>query len=73
MALDLEVDNGQENGLGTDRHTLYLLGVVALMIFGVGLIISNPVVRRYMGQLGIGNLTQAALPDVERYLKLRNM
>ncbi|HEV7675708.1 MAG TPA: hypothetical protein VGQ12_14350 [Candidatus Angelobacter sp.] len=73
MALDLEVDNGQEIGLGTDRHTLYLLGGVALMIFGAGLIISNPVVRRYMGQLGIGNLTQAALPDVERYLKLRNM
>jgi hypothetical protein len=43
------------------------------MIFGAGLIISNPVVRRYMGQLGLGNLTQAALPDVERYLKLRNM
>jgi hypothetical protein len=73
VALDLEVDNGQEIGLGTDRHTLYLLGGVALMIFGAGLIISNPVVRRYMGQLGIGNLTQAALPDVERYLKLRNM
>ena len=73
MALDLEVDNGQEIGLGTDRHTLYLLGGIALMIFGAGLIISNPVVRRYMGQLGIGNLTQAALPDVERYLKLRNM
>lgn len=73
MALDLEVDNGQENGLGTDRHTLYLLGGIALMIFGAGLIISNPVVRRYMGQMGIGNLTQAALPDVERYLKLRNM
>jgi hypothetical protein len=73
VALDLEVDNGQEHGLGTDRHTLYLLGGIALMIFGAGLIISNPVVRRYMGQLGIGNLTQAALPDVERYLKLRNM
>ena len=73
VALDLEVDNGQEIGLGTDRHTLYLLGGIALMIFGAGLIISNPVVRRYMGQLGIGNLTQAALPDVERYLKLRNM
>jgi hypothetical protein len=73
VELDLEVDNGQEIGLGTDRHTLYLLGGIALMIFGAGLIISNPVVRRYMGQLGIGNLTQAALPDVERYLKLRNM
>ena len=63
----------KENGLGTDRHTLYLLGGIALMIFGAGLIISSPVVRRYMGQLGIGNLTQAALPDVERSLKLRNM
>lgn len=72
MALDLEIEDGQV-GLGTDRHTLYLLGGVALMIFGAGLIISNPVVRRYMGQLRLGNLTQAALPDVERYLKLRNM
>lgn len=73
MALDLDNENGQEIGLGTDKHTLYLLGGVALMIFGAGLIISNPVVRRYLGQLGIGNLASAALPDVERYLKLRNM
>lgn len=73
MALDLDNDNGQEIGLGTDRHTLYLLGGVALMIFGAGLVISNPVVRRYLGQIGLGNLTSAALPDVERYLKLRNM
>jgi len=72
VALDLEIEDGQV-GLGTDRHMLYLLGGVALMIFGAGLIISNPVVRRYMGQPGLGNLTQAALPDVERYLKLRNM
>jgi hypothetical protein len=73
VALDLDNENGQEIGLGTDTHTLYLLGGVALMIFGAGLIISNPVVRRYLGQLGIGNLASAALPDVERYLKLRNM
>jgi hypothetical protein len=72
VALDLEIEDGQV-GLGTDRNTLYLLGGLALMIFGAGLIISNPVVRRYMGQLGIGDLTKAALPDVERYLKLRNM
>jgi hypothetical protein len=72
VALDLDTEDAQI-GLGTDRHTLYLVGGIALMIFGAGLIISNPVVRRYMGQLGIGNLTQAALPDVERYLKLRNM
>lgn len=73
MAQDFEAGNGHANGNSTDKDTLYMLGGLALMIFGAGLIISNPVVRRYLGQLGIGNLTQAALPDVERYLKLRNM
>jgi hypothetical protein len=73
VALDLDNDSGQEIGHGTDRHTLYLLGGVALVIFGAGLIVSNPVVRRYLGKIGLGNLTSAALPDVERYLKLRNM
>ena len=61
------------NGNGMDKDTLYMLGGVALMIFGAGLILSNPVVRRYMGRLGMGNLANAALPDFERYLKLRAM
>jgi hypothetical protein len=32
-------------------------------------------VRRYMGQTGMNglNLLQAAIPDVERYMKIRNM
>jgi hypothetical protein len=30
-------------------------------------------VRRYLGQIGVGNLMTAALPDVDRYLKLRSM
>jgi hypothetical protein len=61
------------NHSGTDRDTLYMLGGAALILFGTGLILSNPMVRRYLGQLGVGNLMQAALPDVDRYLKLRNM
>ena len=73
MALDLEAGIGRTNGNSTNKDTLYMLGGLALMIFGAGLIISNPVVRRYLGQMGIGNLAQSALPDVERYLKLRNM
>jgi len=36
-------------------------------------ILSNPIVRHYLGQMGIGNLAQTALPDLERYLKLRSM
>jgi len=61
------------NGVSSDRDTLYMLGGVALIVFGAGLILSNPIVRRYMGQIGIGNLAQAALPDFERYLRLRAM
>lgn len=70
MAVDLMETNGNaENG----KDTLYMMGGVALMVFGAGLVLSNPYVRRYMSQLGIGNLAQAVMPDVERYLRLRAM
>jgi hypothetical protein len=61
------------NYSGTDKDTLYMLGGAALILFGTGLILSNPIVRRYLGQLGVGGLLTAAIPDVDRYLKLRNM
>jgi len=61
------------NNSGTDKDTLYMLGGAALILFGTGLILSNPVVRRYLGQFGMGSLLTSALPDVDRYLKLRNM
>jgi hypothetical protein len=69
VAMDLQ----ETNGIGTDKDTLYMLSGVALMIFGAGLVLSNPFVRRYMSQIGVGNLAQAAMPDIERYLKLRAM
>jgi len=71
--LEPNYNGNGSGGNGTDKDTLYMLAGVSLMIFGAGLILSNPVVRRYLGQLGVGNLAQAALPDVERYLKLRAM
>jgi hypothetical protein len=55
------------------RDTLFLVGGAALMIFGAGLILSTPAVRRALGGGGIGNLIQAAIPDFQRYLKLRSM
>ncbi len=61
------------NHSGSDKDTLYMLGGAALVLFGTGLILSNPLVRRYLGGIGVGNLVQAALPDVDRYLKLRAM
>jgi hypothetical protein len=36
-------------------------------------VLSNPTVRRYLGQVGIGNLASTALPDLERYFRLRSM
>ena len=66
------LDTTTNDGAG-DKSTLFLLGGVALVVFGAGLIISNPFIRRYMSQLGVGNLAQAAIPDIERYFKLRAM
>ena len=57
----------------SDKDTIYLLGGVALMVFGAGLVLSNPTIRRYMSQFGVGNLAQTVIPDVERYFKLRAM
>ena len=64
----------EQNGNGTsDKDTLFMLSGVALVVFGAGLILSNPIARRYLGQFGLGNLAQGALPDLDRYLKLRSM
>jgi hypothetical protein len=71
--MGLEIMNRTEEPSGTDKETLYMLGGVALVIFGVGLVISNPTVRKYLGQIGVGNLASAALPDLERYFRLRSM
>jgi len=69
----MEILEPNYNGNDSGRDTLYMLAGLSLVIFGAGLILSNSVVRRYLGQLGVGNLAQVALPDVERYLKLRAM
>lgn len=71
MATDLM--ETQANGASDSKDTLYMLGGVALMVFGAGLVLSNPYIRRYMSQLGTGNLLQAVMPDVERYFRLRAM
>jgi hypothetical protein len=65
------MDNG--NGSFNDKDTLFMLGGVALIVFGAGLILTNPIARRYMSQLGVGDLANLALPDLDRYLKLRAM
>jgi hypothetical protein len=72
MAVEIMNRTDETNG-GTDKETLYMLGGVALVIFGAGLVLSNPTIRRYLGQAGLGNIATAALPDIERYFRLRSM
>jgi hypothetical protein len=74
MSKELQVANGQESSESNEsRDTLFLLGGAAMVVFGAGLILSTPMMRRYLGGVGIGNLLQAAIPDFERYMKLRSM
>jgi hypothetical protein len=69
----VEIMHRTEEVNGQDKETLFMLGGLALMLFGAGLVLSNPSVRRYLGQVGLGNLASAALPDLERYFRLRSM
>jgi hypothetical protein len=69
----MELLDSNSNGAAADKNTLFLLGGVAMIVFGAGLILSNPVIRRYMAQLGVGNMAEGVMPDIERYFRLRAM
>lgn len=71
MATELlkKADEGHSN----ERDTLLMLGGAALVVVGTGMILSNPVVRRYMSQMGLGDVIGNIIPDVERYFRLRSM
>jgi len=71
--MSMELAESTENGIGNDKDTLYMLGGVALVVFGAGLVLSNPFIRRYLSRIGIGDLAHTVMPDVEKYLKLRAM
>lgn len=61
------------DGDGFDKDTLALLSGVALLVFGAGLIISSRSIRRFTGNVRPGELLEAAIPDFERYMRLRAM
>jgi hypothetical protein len=71
MAMELDRTNDQD--ANETRDTMFLLGGAALVLFGAGLILSTPMVKRALGGAGVGNLIGAAVPDLERYLRLRAM
>ncbi len=67
------VQDGTNQESADSRDTMFLFGGLALMLFGAGLILTNPIARKYLGGLNVGNLLQSAVPDLDRYLKLRAM
>ena len=71
MPVEVIQRGDQENGANKD--TLLMLGGVALVVVGAGLILTSPLAKKYMGQLGIGSLATDLIPDIERYFKLRSM
>jgi hypothetical protein len=62
-----------EGRTSNERDTLMMLGGVALVVIGAGMVLSNPAVRRYVEQSPFKNVLGNLIPDVERYFKLRAM
>ena len=55
------------------RQTLMMFGGMALILVGAGMILTSPAVKKCLGGINLSKMLQAAAPDFERYLKLKNM
>ena len=64
---------GDNDNSAESRDTMLMFGGLALVLLGTGMILTSPVIRKYLGGLNVGNLLQTAAPDFERYLKLKAM
>lgn len=57
-----------------ENETLFIVGGAALLVCGVGLLLSTPTVRRYLRDINFANLLKGVLPaDLARYMKMRSM
>jgi hypothetical protein len=75
--------NSSNNGASGNKDVLYLMGGVALIALGAGLVMTHPTVRKTVSgaiaavlpELKGGVLPDltALGPDIERYMKLRSM
>jgi hypothetical protein len=57
--------------LAVDNGTLVLLGGITVLGFGLGLILGSSILRHYVYRIGVGDLASSAIPEAERYFKLR--
>ena len=73
----------ENDGAGDSKDMLYLVGGVALLIAGAGLIMAHPAVRRQvqetLGRIvpgvsdGLAGSLATVVPDFQRYMKIRSM
>ena len=73
----------ENNDSAETREMLLLVGGAALVVLGVGLIASHPIVRRTLRagiesvipdfQGSVGSQLSEMVPDVQRYMKIRAM
>ncbi len=68
--MPMEIIQREEQESSVNKDTLFMLGGVALVVVGAGLILTSPIAKRYMGQLGLGDFASGIVPDMERYFKL---
>jgi len=67
------MENLAKTDSSESKDMLMAIGGLALIVFGAGMVLSHPFIRRYLGQSGLGGLAAAAIPDLERYMKLKSM
>ena len=60
MAMDLS--EATHHSGGTDLESLLLIGGLAMLFLGAGLVLSDPLLRRYRAKFGIGDVSATA-PD----------
>jgi len=56
-----------------DTDAVVFVGGVAVCLFGVGLLLATPSVRRFFGKATLSEVMQASKADLERYLRMQAM
>jgi hypothetical protein len=64
----MEIVNTNQTEIDEDRDSMLLFGGAALMLLGAGLLLSSPIVRRYLNGVNLPALLRSAAPDLERFL-----
>lgn len=73
-----QLSQTQDYEVLSEGPNVYMIGGIALIAVGAGLVLMNPLVRRSLGGLGLsalgaGGLLKMLAPDIQRYMKIRAM